>query len=288
MGNAANWLKAPSKPRTVLGVFLYNIDVMSTLAPKSEVSTTFAEQGYYVARGVFSPAEVAELEGDFDRIIDQLVDSGENLNARWGGPEIDRISPKNTVVLHTHNVQHYSAVWMRALLHPGFLHYATAILGDDVMLHHTKLFQKPGENGAAFPMHQDWEYFPTELDTMMAGIIHVSHSTDEMGCFRVYPGTHKLGKVIGTFGQNDSEILEKYPLENSTPLEAEPGDVVFFHYCLIHGSKVNTSNSIRKTVLAQLLSGQDQVVAGNGHPNEHIVLSGWNYRMTRSLANDKH
>ena len=33
------------------------------------------------------------------------------------------------------------------------------LFGDDVILHHSKLFQKPAEQGAPFPMHQDWAYF---------------------------------------------------------------------------------------------------------------------------------
>jgi ectoine hydroxylase-related dioxygenase (phytanoyl-CoA dioxygenase family) len=244
----------------------------------------FREHGFYVAKGVFTPDEVAELEADFDRIVDQLSASGENINARWSGPEMDRVGAEGTVVLHTHNVQTFSAVWHRAFLHPRFLAVTSELLGENIILHHSKLFQKPAEKGAPFPMHQDWEYFPTEMDTMLAGIVHVSEATDEMGCFRVYPGTHKLGRIGGTKGQSDSELLANYPLEGSTPLVAEPGDVVFFNYLLIHGSLPNRSDKVRKTVLVQMHSGEDAVEVGNDHSNERLVLQGWNYRTTRSSA----
>lgn len=259
---------------------------MASIAPSDNaVRSFFQENGYYLAKGVFSKDEVAELEADFDRIVQQMVASNEELNARWSGPEMDRIGASGTVVLHTHNVQQYSAAWTRSLMHPRFLDVAESILGPDIMMHHTKLFQKPGEKGAPFPMHQDWEYFPTEKDTMMAGIIHVTHATDEMGCLRVYPGTHKLGRVTGSMGNTESEMLEKYPLEGATPLEAEPGDVVFFHYFTIHGSMPNRSQSVRKTVLVQLHSGDDVVEHENRHPNERLVLRGWNHHASRSTAN---
>lgn len=245
----------------------------------------FAENGYYVARNVFTPSEVAELEMDFDRIVQQISSTGEEINARWSGPEMDRIGATNTFIAHTHNVQQYSAVWMRAFLHDGFLNITRELLGDDVILHHSKLFQKPAEKGAAFPMHQDWEYFPTIKDSMMAGIIHVSRATDEMGCFRVYPRTHKLGRNTGTMGNKESDLLANYPIENSLALEAEPGDVVFFHYFLIHGSMPNRSDSVRKTVLVQMHSGQDKVEDGCTHPNARITLSGWNHFATRNSAN---
>lgn len=250
------------------------------------VGRQFAEDGYYVAKGVFSPAEVQELEREFDRIVQQILSSGEHVNATWGGPEMERRQAQKMVVLHTHNVQRYSAVWLRALMHPGFLDVATSILGPDVVLHHSKLFQKPSEQGAPFPMHQDWTYFPTERDSLIAGIIHVSHATDEMGCLRVVPGSHKLGRVEGTSGQSESDVLAKYPLEEAVPLEAEPGDVVFFHYFTLHGSMPNRSSQTRKTVLVQLYSGSDRVEVGNPHPDERLALAGWNHFATRDTAGE--
>lgn len=257
---------------------------MQAAQSPSEIRTFFDDNGYAIVKGVFNAAEVSELEREFDRIVDQLVASKEHIDARWSGPVMDRIGG-NTVVLHTHNVQQFSAVWLRAILHPKFLDAASSILGPDIVLHHTKLFQKPPEIGAPFPMHQDWTYFPTVNDTMMAGIIHVSNATDGMGCLRVYPGTHKLGRIQDSSGQTEQEVLSRYPLEGATPLEAEPGDVVFFHYCTIHGSMPNASSHTRKTVLVQLHSGQDRVEEGNTHPDERLCLLGWNAFATRERAN---
>lgn len=246
----------------------------------------FAENGYYHAKGVFSPAEIRELEGDFDRIVAQLHGSGESINARWGGEEMKRLDGGESVIVHTHNVQCFSERWLRAFQQQNFLDVAEAILGPDIMLHHSKLFQKPPEKGSPFPMHQDWGYFPTKKDSMIAGIIHVSEATDEMGCLRVYPGSHKLGRVQGTQGQSDSEFLEKYPIEGATICEAAPGDVLFFNYLTLHGSMPNRSPKSRKTVLVQLHSGDDTVEDNNRHPNMRLVLRGWNHCASRSNAAD--
>ena len=154
-------------------------------------------------------------------------------------------------------------------------------------MHHSKLFQKPQGKGAPFPMHQDWEYFPTVQDTMIAGVIHVSEATDGMGCFRVYPGTHRLGRMGGMSGMGDNEhadLKTRYPLENATVLEAGAGDVLFFHYFLLHGSNQNVSDKIRKTVLVQMHSGRDQVEEHVRHPNARLTLRGWNHAATRKSA----
>lgn len=248
------------------------------------IRASFEENGYYLAKNVFSGSETLALEREFDRIVAQISSTGEHTNARWSGPEMDKLGAAGTVVVHTHNVQQYSALWAKALFHDEFLGYAREILGDDIVLHHTKLFQKPAEQGAPFPMHQDWGYFPTEQDSMLAGVIHLSRATDQMGCLRVYPGSHKRGRMGDSTGQGEA-FMNEFPIEGSVPVEAEPGDVVFFHYLTVHGSLPNRSDETRKTVLVQLLSGNDRLEEPVNHPYEGWVLSGWNQSMTRERAN---
>lgn len=250
----------------------------------SEIKSFFEENGYYHAKGVFSAEEVSKLERDFDHIVTQLMASGEKVDATWMGPEMKRIQAKDDVIIHTHNVQQFSRVWLDAMLSDGFLDVASQILGEDIVLHHSKLFQKPSEKGSPFPMHQDWSYFPTIKDTMIAGIIHVSDATDEMGCLRVYEGSHKVGRVLGSGGQNDSEFLEQYPIENAKVIEAKAGDVLFFHYFTLHGSMPNRSSTTRKTVLVQMYAGDDRIEDGNKHPDERLVLKGFNQQSTRDRA----
>ena len=250
----------------------------------SDITEHFEEHGYYHAKGVFKPDEIAALQRDFDGIVQQLTDSGEGIDATWDGGETDKIARKGDVILHTHNVQKYSRTWLNAFLNPRFLDVAEVILGPDIILHHSKLFQKPSENGSPFPMHQDWPYFPTIKDTMIAGIIHVSDADDEMGCLRVYPGSHRLGRVEGADGRRQNDVLDTYPIAEATPVECKAGDVVFFHYFTLHGSMPNRSATTRKTVLCQLYNGWDRVEDGNGHPDERMVLRGWNHTISREAA----
>ena len=46
----------------------------------------------------------------------------------------------------------------------------------------------------------------------------------------------------------------------------------------------NRSNDVRKTVLLQVYEGHDRVEDGNQHPDERMVLSGWNHAISRSAA----
>lgn len=135
---------------------------------------------------------------------------------------------------------------------------ADCLGSPNVQLHHTKLFQKPPERGSAFPMHQDAPYFPHEKHTMMAGIIHLSDADEEMGCVRVYPGSHKRGLLQHI--ENKSHYLDpnEWPIDKATPCPAQRGDVLFFNYLTVHGSGVNASPRTRKTVLVQVRDPDDR------------------------------
>ncbi|MEM8630923.1 MAG: phytanoyl-CoA dioxygenase family protein [Pseudomonadota bacterium] len=252
----------------------------------TDISEFFAKNGYYVARRLFRPEEIQALAADFDRIVGQIITSEDQLDATWDGGETRKIARAGDRILHTHNVQKYSRTWLNAFLNDRFLNVVEEIVGPDIILHHSKLFQKPAEAGSPFPMHQDWPYFPTVNDSMIAGIIHVSDATDEMGCLRVFPGSHRLGRIEGADGRRQNDVLDQYPIEDAKVIEAEAGDVVFFHYFTLHGSMPNRSDHVRKTVLCQLYAGSDRVEAGNPHPDERVVLRGWNHHISRDLAGE--
>lgn len=265
---------------------LREFKVNSAAKSFADASKNFARDGYCVAHRVYSDKVLLELEEDFDRIVGQLERSGENVNARWRGENMDALDGGASTIIHTHNVQRYSARWLRALQDDRFLAIAQSLLGPDIILHHTKLFQKPPSSGAPFPVHQDWSYFPTKHDTMLAATIFLSDADEDAGGMRVYPGSHKLGRLENSSGMQPSESLKPYPLAQATPINARRGDVLFFSYFTLHGSLPNRSNNPRKTVLVQMYSGSDYLLdnSESAHVNEQLVLAGWNHHMSRARA----
>ena len=243
----------------------------------------FKENGFYAQSSLFTKETLQKYSLEFDRIVAQLQESGEDINARWGSELTKDIEQSESQVIHTHNVQSYSAEMMAMIQNKQFLDAVEELIGPDIILHHTKLFLKPPGNGSAFPLHQDWSYFPTEKNSMIAAVIHLTESDERMGCMRIVPGSHRLGQIEKTDGHSFVKgIHDRYHLEDAEPIIAEPGDVVFFHCCSLHGSMQNVSKRSRKTVLVQLYSGSDRVVEGNRHTNVQLVLRGVNQFATRS------
>lgn len=232
----------------------------------------YADQGYLVVSGVFSPEELERMETEFDALVERrLAAGGYKTDATWGG-DWKKDMPQMEIV-HSHDVQKFSAEWGRVLYHPRFTEMLCDLIGPNVQLHHTKLFQKPTETGGAFPMHQDYHYFPHSKHSMMAAVIHLTDADEDMGCIRVIPGSNKQG-VLDTYespsGKKPALFLdpEQYPIEEAKPLTAKRGDVVCFSYLTIHGSAINTSDRIRKTVLVQARDPEDAPLT-DAHTTSH-------------------
>ena len=206
----------------------------------------FEKNGFVIKKGLFSHEDIKLYTREFDKIVNQLKDSKENINARWGSTLTSNIEHQDSMVIHTHNVQNYSSVMLQMIQHKIFLDEVEKIIGSDIVLHHTKLFEKSPKKGAAFPLHQDWSYFPTKYNTMIAAVIHLSNSTEEMGCFRIIPGSHKHGPLDNSDGQNT--ILKYTPSTNLMKLIQLLLilGMCFFHCCSLHGSMANTSLDPRK------------------------------------------
>jgi phytanoyl-CoA hydroxylase len=239
----------------------------------------YKRDGVLVVSNIFSGAELDELESEADGIIARRLAGKAHLDATWGGDKWKEAYGKaKTVIFHTHDVQAYSAAWTRALVQDRFTLACSEVLGSpNVELHHTKLFQKPSEKGSAFPMHQDYLYFPHQNHTMTAAVIMLTDADEEMGCIRVYPGSYKLGPQ--TPWEHHHLDPAKWPLEKATPVITRRGDVIFFNYLTVHGSDINRSPRTRKSVLVQFRDPTDHPQS-DGHRShaQCMMLRGINPR----------
>mgnify|MGYP003298177780 CR=1 FL=1 len=149
-----------------------------------------------------------------------------------------------------------------------FLDVVEKIIGPDIVLHHTKLFEKAPKNGAAFPLHQDWSYFPTDHNSMIAAVIHLSDSNEEMGCVRIVPGSHNLGRVEDSDGHKYNYETVDNDITNT------------LIYTLDNGLKIYMSINkdeprIQTNIAVNTGSKQDPSDAtGLAHYLEHMVFKG--------------
>jgi len=215
----------------------------------------YQENGYLLVKGVFARDEVEEMRKGVERIIERAARSKMDANHAWQGDYLPPDEMKKLVLKGFHDVQYHDASFLRAMAHPNMAAILERLIGPNVQLHHSKMLVKPPENGAAFPMHQDYPYFPHEKHTMLAASVHLDDADLENGCLHVVPGSHKNGPLphVGAHYLNHKE----YPISMGTPCPAEAGDVLFFNYLTIHGSGSNKSARTRRNVLFQFKDPAD-------------------------------
>jgi phytanoyl-CoA hydroxylase len=140
----------------------------------------------------------------------------------------------------------------------GVLDCVERIVGRDVQTIHTMLINKPPHVDGRHPLHQDLLYFPFRpADRIVASWTALERVTKENGCLVVIPGSHRGELLVhenpdwedlngGYFGVRD--IGEA--LNDRIHLEMEPGDTVFFHPILVHGSGRNRTDGFRRAISA--------------------------------------
>ena len=132
------------------------------------------------------------------------------------------------------------------------------IIGDDVMTIHTMLINKPPNVDGRHPLHQDLLYFPFRpADSIVATWTALEPVTVANGCLVVVPGSQR-GELLrhenpdwehlngGYFGAKDVDDLKA----QRAHLEMNPGDTVFFHPILLHGSGRNRTENFRRAISA--------------------------------------
>ena len=151
----------------------------------------YREHGYVLARGVFSTRR-----GRGDAGGDRPHPGRRRRQRARREPHLEPEAKREALVLKGfHNVQYHDAAFTRAAAHPRLVAVLTELIGPNVQLHHTKMLVKPPEQGASFPMHQDYPYFPHERHSVLAASVHLDDADDENGCLRVVPGSHARGPL---------------------------------------------------------------------------------------------
>ncbi len=217
----------------------------------------YHENGYILVPGVLSAQEAEALRAECHALADRLsVHRG--IDATWASARTAVAEAQETKILHCHDVQFQSAAFSRLIVDPRMTEIAAQLIGgDNVQLHHTKMFIKPPEKGSPFPMHQDQPFFPHQRHSMIAAIIHFDDAPLEKGCVRVVPGSHKGGPLPHEPEGSWHLPFSQYPIEDAVPCPAKAGDMLFFSYLTVHGSGINTSAEARTTLLVQMRDPAD-------------------------------
>ncbi len=239
---------------------------MTTSSPLSEArKRQFENDGYCVVHGLFSEAEIQEIEAFFE---DYKTRGGKVFD---GGTDYEEIDPAQRQVraMHPHRYSEKAKEW---LLNPNVAAVLEELLGKPALGAQTMYyFKPPGATGQG--MHQDNFYLLAKPATCIAAWTAIDAADLDNGCMWVVPGSHQGDILCPDEGAErwmnygDSHI-SKFPREKKPVAVPVPrGSTMFFGGNLIHGSGPNrTRDRSRRTFIGHYIDSASEQVAKFYHP----------------------
>lgn len=222
---------------------------MSVALKISSLLEQYFENGLVVIPSLFSSSEIEEMKKNFE----QLAQKAKEFTT-------PTFADNSYFVVEDELV--HRIVWCcgnqpELAKHgrkPAILQWASSILGSEefdqiICQAH---FKHPGD-GLKFDWHQDSQHrqygSPNFIDLNKRGsfvqsVTALDPMTADNGPINFVPKSHRVGHLaLDKNADVIDDIIEHSPVES---LEMNPGDVVFFHPFLIHGSEANHSTTSRR------------------------------------------
>jgi len=132
---------------------------------------------------------------------------------------------------------------------PQILEIVSQLTDDakEIMLYSDQVFLKPAFCGSAKPLHQDNSYFRVTPHTHgVTCWLAVDEATEENGCMRYIPGSHKLGLIPHKQISAAHLTPEASDLGKEVPVPVPAGAAIFHHLLTLHSSEANRSPNPRR------------------------------------------
>lgn len=229
----------------------------------------FIDDGYCVVDGLFSTAEIDEIQAffeDFKVNGPTIFDNGSSSSFRYE----DSDATKHQVrAMHPHRHSRKAQDWM---LNPRVGEVLEELLGRPALGAQTMYYFKP-PGGKGQGMHQDNFYLLAKPATCIAAWTAIDAADIDNGCLWVVPGSHRYDILCPEKGgekwmnYGDTHI-NKFPREQKPiPVPVPRGSTMFFGGNLIHGSGPNrTKDRFRRTFIGHYIDEASDQVARFYHP----------------------
>ena len=239
----------------------------------------FNENGYLRVEQVYALEEIATLRDDLAYMMDKFAfwEAGWRGDWRKDAAYMAADEDAKAVLVHIHELHHFSTAWMHAVTKPALADIASDLLGSDsIEVHHSTLHAKAPEAGTPFPMHQDDPFYPHANGQYVDALVHVDLADEQSGCLKFLPGSHKLGKLEHIRGPEVEPHLptQQYRIQDAVSVPANPGDVVFFSIYTIHGSALNRSGRWRRLVRIGLRDPRNPQIGGLATGRPGLMVKG--------------
>ena len=240
----------------------------------------YHQHGYLHLPAVFSTDEIARMAAELDWQIDTWAAKGPGWSGPWRRVYMPAEVERRSKLIALHDLHRYSKAWCDAVTHPRLAGAIADLIGPNLELHHTTLHAKPPETGHPFPMHQDWAFYQHANGRYIDCLIHLDDTDDTNGCIRFLDGSHRGGARQHVIKNPDGSPCtphlptDDWDIEDTVPVPAKRGDVVAFSIHMIHGSRINRTDAVRRIVRVGYRDPENVQTAGQSHGRPGLMVWG--------------
>jgi len=219
----------------------------------------YNSEGLLIIHGFFTKEEVNQVSQCADRLQKEV----EVLSLKQNGKVMHK-GTQFVIDRNNNKIQIHRIVWagaaepklLKLARQPKLLEPVAQILESD---HADQLINqlhyKLPNDGVKFGWHQDvknrrtfdpnWEDL-NHKGSFVQTIIAIDPNTAENGCMYYVPRSHVRGDLFLDKVTDPEELNRIGELDKAVPLVLNPGDIVFMHPYLVHGSEPNESTNPRR------------------------------------------
>ncbi|HEV2295418.1 MAG TPA: phytanoyl-CoA dioxygenase family protein [Tepidisphaeraceae bacterium] len=232
----------------------------------SRLGRPFDEQGYVVVHNLMSAAELAELSGMSDRLLDgelkpDLAYDGQlpaDFYTFWepGMKERHDLPRRLRVRLMSWMCYHHSWFWEFAC-RPAIADVMSELYGGGgVQIFSDTVFMKPPRHGIEAAPHQDTAFWPKLSPNAILFWMAIDPATIENGCLHIVPESHRLDLPHRTDPVQGKMLYDdQFDATRQIPIELAPGSALIMDSGLIHRSYPNRSDYSRRAMTSVYVSG---------------------------------
>jgi ectoine hydroxylase-related dioxygenase (phytanoyl-CoA dioxygenase family) len=242
------------------------------MTPKITISNQdrqfYHDNGYWISPIVFETEFLKTVQSHYYKVLNGIYETGITPSRNLSPEKITEGVVKITNCLWT------DSTLSKLILNPIIGHFASALLEVSCVRywrdHLWYKHPKSGEDGTV-GWHQD--YYPywvcAEPANLITAWIAINDVTEENGCVKVVPGSHKWGIFDDSnlYSHNMQELEKKVKNTFGREIEAkacalQAGSILFIHCLTLHGSYENVSDRPRLGVSVHMFPEGTKYKAG--------------------------
>lgn len=227
----------------------------------------FRENGYLAGIKILNDRQIEILKND----LSELMKPEQAKNRLWYEFNLNESADKSRILFHALGAWRVSAAYHDLLWHRAFCIPASQLLGGAIRFWHDQLFVKPARDGGVVAWHQDYSYWTRTVPVAhLTCWIGLDDSTEENGCLRYVPGSHKWNLLPRTDLAGDMNAIQKVLsaeqklIFNPRAIRLKAGEASFHHPLLVHGSFENFSDRPRRAAVINVF--RDGVESNSDEP----------------------